>query len=114
VSKGTIELYCHFEGLQAPGSGSIPTDMLAQAQRPDLVILDRSVHIRHRIPLVELTCFWDTDAKRAKERKASRYADLKAALSNEGWNCSLYLIEVEAQSQILKSVTDCLRFLFQA
>jgi hypothetical protein len=27
---------------------------------------------------------WNTDAKRAEERKTSRYADLKTILSNEG------------------------------
>jgi hypothetical protein len=53
---------------------------MVQAQRPDLVILDWSVHGRHRIALVKLTCSWDTDAKRAEERKASIYADLKTAL----------------------------------
>jgi hypothetical protein len=57
---------------------------MVQAQRPDHVILERLVHGRHKIALVELTCPWDTDAKRAKERKTVRYADLKTALSNEG------------------------------
>ena len=89
-----------------------------QAQRPDLVILDRSVHERakggHRIALVELTCPWDTDAKRAEERKASRYADLKTTLSKQGWDCSLYMIEVGARGHILKLVKDHLRLLFQA
>jgi hypothetical protein len=84
VGKSTVELYCDLEGLQAPGGGSIPTDVMAQAQRPDLVILDQSVHGRHRIALVKLTCPMDTDTKRAKECKASRYEDLKTALSNEG------------------------------
>jgi hypothetical protein len=69
--------------------------------RPDLFILDRSVHGRHIIALVELTCPWDTDAKRAEECKSMRYADLKTALSNEGWDCSLYIIEVGAQGHIL-------------
>jgi hypothetical protein len=72
------------------------------------------VHGRHRIALVELTSPWDTDAERAEERKASRYADLKTALSNEGWDCSLYMIEVGARGHILKSVKDRLRLLFQA
>jgi hypothetical protein len=85
-----------------------------QAQRLDLVILDWLVHGRHRIALVELICPWDTNAKRAKERKASRYADLKTALSNEGWDCSLYMIEVGARGHILKSVKDRLRSLFRA
>jgi hypothetical protein len=57
---------------------------MVQEQRPDLVIIDGSVHGRHRIALVELTCPWDTDAKRAEERKTTRYADLKEELSNQG------------------------------
>jgi hypothetical protein len=57
---------------------------MVQAQIPDLVILDRLVHGRHRIALVELTCPWDNDAKRAKECKTARYADLKTALSMRG------------------------------
>jgi hypothetical protein len=52
--------------------------------------------------LVELTCPWDTDAKRAKECKTARYTDLKIALSNEGWDCSLNLIEVGARGHIIK------------
>jgi hypothetical protein len=71
------------DGLLAPGGGSISADIMMQAQKLDLVILDRSVHGRHIIALVELTCPWDTDAKRAEERKASRYADLKTAFSND-------------------------------
>jgi hypothetical protein len=94
------------DGLQAPGGGSIPADVMVQAHRPDLVIVDRSVHGRDRIALVELTCPWDTDAKRAEERKTARYADLKEELSNHEWDCSLYLIEVGAWGHIVKSVKD--------
>jgi hypothetical protein len=100
VGKSTVELYCD---LEAQAGRLIPADVMVQAQRPDLVmrpdlvIVDRSVHGRHRIALVELTCPWDTDAKtskRAKECKTARYADLKEELSNKGWHCSLYLSEV--------------------
>jgi hypothetical protein len=70
--------------MQAPVGESIPADIMVQAQRPDLVIVDRLVHGRYRIASVELTCPWDTDAKRAEECKTARYADLKTALSNEG------------------------------
>jgi hypothetical protein len=55
VGKSTVELYCDFDGLQAPGGGSIPADVMVQAQKPDLVIVDRSVYGRFRIALVELT-----------------------------------------------------------
>jgi hypothetical protein len=67
-----------------------------------------------RIALVELTCPWDTDANRAEERKTARYADLKTALSNEGWDCSPYLIEIGVQGHILKSVMVHLWSLFRA
>jgi hypothetical protein len=56
VGKSTVKLYCDLDELQAPGDGSIPADIMVQAQRLDLVILDRLVHGRHRIALVELTC----------------------------------------------------------
>jgi hypothetical protein len=106
VGKSTVELYRDLDGLQAPGGGSIPADVMVQAQRPVLVIIDQSVHSRHRIALVELACPWDTDAKRAEERKTARYVDLKTALSNEGWDCSLYLTEVGARGHIVKLVKD--------
>jgi hypothetical protein len=89
VGMRAVELYCDLDGLQAPGAGLIPTDVMVQAPRPDLVIINRSVHGRHRIALVELTFPRDTDAKRAEEHKTARYADLKIALSNEWWDCNL-------------------------
>jgi hypothetical protein len=106
VGKSSVELYCDLDGLQAPGGGSIPADIIVQGQRPDLVIVERSLHGRRRIALVELTCPWDTDAKRAEEHKTVRYADLKEELSNQEWNCALYLIEVGARGHIVKSVKD--------
>jgi hypothetical protein len=87
---------------------------MVQAHSPDLVIVDRSVYDRFRIALVKLTCPWDTDAKRAEERKTSRYAGLKEELSNQGWDCSLYFIKVGVQGHIVKSVKDRLRSLFRA
>jgi hypothetical protein len=72
------------------------------------------VHGRHRIALVELTCPWDTDAKRAEKCKIARFADLKIALRNEVWDCSMYLIEVGARGHIIKLVEERLRSLFRA
>jgi hypothetical protein len=106
VGKSTVELYCDLDGLQAPGGGLIPADVMVQTQRSDLAIIDWSVHGRHKIALVELTCPWETDAKRAEECKTAKYADLKTALSNEGLDCSLYLMEVGAWGHIIKSVKD--------
>jgi hypothetical protein len=93
-SLSTVEVYCNLGGLQAPGGGSIPVSVMVQRQRPDLVILDRSVQGWHQIFLVELTCPWDTDADKARDCKISRYAGLKDELSNQCWDCGLYMIEV--------------------
>jgi hypothetical protein len=114
VGKSTVELCCDLERLQAPGGGSISADIMVQAQRPNLVIIDWSVHGRHMIALVELTCPWDTDAKKAEEHKTVRYADPKTSFSNEGWDCSLNLIEIGVQGHIIKSVKDHFRSLFRA
>jgi hypothetical protein len=51
----TVEVYCDLGG-QAPGGGLIPVSVMVQTQRPNLVILDTSVHGRHKISLVEFTC----------------------------------------------------------
>jgi hypothetical protein len=109
-----VEVYCDLEGLQAPGSGSIPASVMMQTQRPDLVILDRSVHGRHRISLVELTRPWDTDADKVRDHKISRYAGLKEELSNQGWDCCLYTIKVGARGHISKVLKDCLWSLFRS
>jgi hypothetical protein len=97
LSLSTVEVYSDLQGLQASGGGSIPVSVMAQTQRPDLVILDRSVHGRHRISLVELTCPWDTDTDKARDHKIFRNAGLKEELSNQGWDCGLYTIEVGAR-----------------
>jgi hypothetical protein len=41
VDKSTVELHCDLDELQAPGGGSIQTDVIGLALRPDLVILDQ-------------------------------------------------------------------------
>jgi hypothetical protein len=56
VGKSKVELYCDLDGLRALGGGSILAEVMVQAQKPDLDIIDRSVHGRHRIALVKLTC----------------------------------------------------------
>jgi hypothetical protein len=113
-SLSTVEVYCNLEGLQAPGGRSITDLVIAQTQRPDLVILDRSDHGWHRISLVELTCPCDTDDNKARDCKISRYACLKEVLTNEGWDCGLYTIEVGARKPIFKLVKDHLWSLFRS
>jgi hypothetical protein len=64
--------------------------------------------------LVELTCPCKTDADKVRDRKISRYAGLKEELSNQGWDCGLYTIEVGAWGHISNVVKDRLRSLFRS
>jgi hypothetical protein len=43
-----------------------------------------------------------------------RPRDMQTSRSNQGWDCSLYLIEVGARGHIVKSVKDGLQSLFRA
>jgi hypothetical protein len=40
VGKSTVELYCDLDRLQTWGGGSIPADVMVQAERQDLIIID--------------------------------------------------------------------------
>jgi hypothetical protein len=51
----------------------------------------------------------DTDADKARDCKISRYASLKEELSNQGWDCGLYMIEVGPRRHISKVGKDHLR-----
>jgi hypothetical protein len=62
--------------------------------------------------MVELTFPWDTVADKARDRKISKYAGLKIALSIEGWDCGLYTIEDGARGHISKLGKDRLQSLF--
>jgi hypothetical protein len=105
-SLSTVEVYCNWERLQALGGGLI----LALV----MVILDRPVHGWPRISLVELTCPWDTDADKDRDCEISRYAGLKEELSNQGWDCGQYMIEVGARGHISKVVKDRIWSLFRS
>jgi hypothetical protein len=54
-------------------------------------MFEKLVPSRNKISLVELSCPWDTDVNKAEEDKFSKYTDCWILLSNQGWNCGLYI-----------------------
>ena len=54
----TMEVYADLEGWQING-GTIPPDLVATGQRPDIVLLDRQ---KKTIVLLELTCPFNSSA----------------------------------------------------
>ena len=72
---GTMSVYADLEGCKING-GTVPGDLVATGQVPDIVLLDRS---QKKIVLLELTCPFDSSAssfKSAFDRKTERYVRL--------------------------------------
>ena len=55
---GTMSVYADLEGCKING-GTVPGDLVATGQVPDIVLLDRS---HKKIVLLELTCPFDSSA----------------------------------------------------
>ena len=73
----SMELYADLEGWQVNG-GTVPSDLVATGQKPDIVLLDR---VQKTIVLLELTCLFDSSTrsfKAALNRKTDRYDRLGA------------------------------------
>ena len=77
--------YADLNGWRTNG-GTIPPDLVLTEQKPDLVIIDRSV-LPAKVVLLELTVPWDSsdNFKAAYERKLTRYERLAGDLREKGF-----------------------------
>ena len=80
--KDGFSLYCDLTGRGAGGGGTLPQDILATAQRPDLVILNRT---SKEVVIFELTVPWDMNVETAHNFKQDKYASLVNDLSGSGF-----------------------------
>ena len=98
-------------GRGAGGGGTLPQDILATAQRPDLVILNRTTK---EIVIFELTVPWDMNVETAHNFKQDKYASLVNDLSGSGYAVGLFCFEVSVRGQITASNRGRLKsFLFR-
>ena len=83
--KEGVTCYADLTGWRTNG-GTIPPDLVLTEQKPDLVIIDRSV-LPAKVVLVELTVPWDSsdNFKAAYERKLTRYERLAGDLREKGF-----------------------------
>ena len=92
-----------FSDLASRGSGpnwTIPFELVPTAQRPDLVVLNRTLK---QVVIFELTVLWDKNVDNAHEFKMNKYAALVHDLQGIGYVVDLYCFEVSVQGQITKA-----------
>ena len=88
-----------------PTKLSFPVEIAVTTQRPDIVIFSRSLK---KVILIELTVPLEDRAAASNERKVSRYAHLRTECEENGWQCSLYAIEVGCLGFVSLSLLRCL------
>ena len=86
------------EGHQCSG-GSIPFNILITAQRPDIVIIDKSSN-PHTVWLFELTVSFETNFEQAHNRKKARYTQLTSDIEDAGYSCKNVPFEVGSRGHL--------------
>ena len=84
--KEGVEVFADLNGWRVNG-GTVPHDMAPTEQKPDLVVIDRSVN-PVKVILIELTVPWDSanNFQAALDRKTARYERLTEDLIEAGFD----------------------------
>ena len=97
--EASMEVYADLDGWRVNG-GTVPSDLVATGQMPDIVLLDR---VKKTIVLLELTCPFDSSEKSFKEaldRKTLRYCRLALDCKSLGYTAYNTPFEVGARGVI--------------
>ena len=81
------------------GGGTIPPDIVATSQTPDLVLVwpdDKE------ICLIELTVPFERNIQGAHQFKTDRYSSLVSDINNTEWSCSMAAVEIGSRGLITK------------
>ena len=95
----TLKVYADLEGWKING-GTVPSDLVATGQVPDIVLLDKT---NKKIMLLELSCPFDSSArsfKAAKDRKTDRYERLTLDLKELGYTALNTPLEIGSRGVI--------------
>ena len=98
--KEGVEVFADLNGWRVNG-GTVPHEMAPTEQRPDLVVIDRSV-TPNKVLLVELTVPWDAanTFQAAVERKTARYERLTEDLREAGYDARNLPLEIGCRGVI--------------
>ena len=98
--KEGVEVFADLNGWRVNG-GTVPQEMALTEQKPDLVVIDRSV-APVKVLLVELTVPWDAanSFQAALDRKTARYERLTEDLKEAGFDSRNLPLEIGCRGVI--------------
>ena len=94
--SGNLEIYADIEN-NTVGGGTIPPDIIATAQKPDIVLYWRK---DKRIILFELSVPFEPNISKAHLTKIDRYSSLVSDICDVGTECSLIAVEIGSRGLI--------------
>ena len=89
--------YCDLTGTNKVAGTTIPPDILATQQRPDLVLVNR---VSKSIIIFELTISFEQNIRDAHDRKANKYSSLVMDLQEQSYDAKLFCIEIGSRGLI--------------
>ena len=93
-----VTVYTDLPELSING-GTIPADIVATGQRPDIVLINRA---EKKITLFELTVSFEKNIDSANIRKSIRYNDLTSDIKKRGWIVENTPFEIGSRGHITK------------
>ena len=91
VSDSSWTFYCDLAGATKVAGTTIPPDILATQQRPDLVLVNRA---SKKIIVIELTIPFEQNIHNAHVYKTNKYAGLIMDLREQNYDATLLCIEI--------------------
>ena len=83
-----------------------PPEIVATTLRPDMVLWSMAAKLAY---VVELTVPWEEGVEEAYERKKTKYSDLAAEASQNGWKTLIFPVEVGSRGYVATSTTRLLK-----
>ncbi len=97
-------MYADLDGYLING-GTIPQDIIATIDRPDIVLVDRA---GREITIGELTVPFERNIDEAHKRKIEKYSSLKSDIEDNGYTCNVLCFEIGSHGFIPKATKQCI------
>ena len=95
VNKDTYKVYSDLPGWEAPGGGTIPSDLCVTNLKPDIVIVDEPNKTLH---IFELTVPLTTYIDQRNSEKSHKYAPFITDITN--YKCTVNCFEISSTGYI--------------
>ncbi len=99
-----VEMYADLDGFLING-GTIPQDIIATTDRPDIVLVDRA---SREVTIGELTVPFERNINEAHKRKVEKYSSLKNDIEDNGYTCTVLCFEIGSRGFIPKATKQCI------